>query len=72
MAKFYIVEKDNKLSMPINEKGQPDRYSKPKYFDSVADAQKWISRHTYGGMSMSYEVKEAQPQDIYYWSTERR
>ena len=56
---FYIVEIDGPLRNTINKNGQPDKYSEPKMFKTAVDAQKWIDRHSYKGMSMRYEIREA-------------
>ena len=61
MAKYFsILEWDNKLATPINDKGQPSRYEDLKRFKTRKDAQRWIDRHTYAGMSFKYEIVEVE------------
>lgn len=55
---YYIVEHDGIVHQIIDEKGQANKYGKPKIFQTMADARKWILKHTYKGMTHSYEVKE--------------
>lgn len=55
---YYIVEHDGVVNQIIDEKGQANKYGKPKIFQTMADARKWILKHTYKGMTHSYEVKE--------------
>ena len=56
--KYYIVEHDGIVNQIIDITGKPNKYGEPKYFESMADARKWILKHTYKGMTHSYEVKE--------------
>ena len=55
---FYIVKHDGIVHQIIDEDGRPNKYGNPKIFKNMIDAQKWILKHTYKGMSHSYEVKE--------------
>ena len=55
---YYVVEIDMGIPYPINEKGQPDKYSDPKKFRFREQAIKWIDRHSYKGMSWHYEIRE--------------
>ena len=44
----------------IDNKGKPNRYGDPKLFKTRAEAQKWIDRKSYVGMSYSYEIKRGE------------
>lgn len=57
--KYYIVEHDGIVNQIIDKTGKANKYGEPKYFESMADARKWILKHTYKGMTHSYEVKES-------------
>ena len=55
---YKIIEVDNGIRSQIDIKGKPNKYGEPKLFKTVKDAQKWIDRWTYKGMSWHYEIKE--------------
>lgn len=55
---YKVVQIDMSIPYPINKKGQPDKYSEPKKFETKKDAEKWIERHSYTGMSWKYIVEE--------------
>lgn len=55
---YIVIEVDGILRRPINYKGEPDRYTKPKMFQNKKAAQAWIDKRTYKGMSWHYEIKE--------------
>ena len=57
--KYYIVKHDGKINQIIDKTGKPNKCGEPKIFESMADARKWILKHTYKGMTHSYEVKES-------------
>ena len=40
----------------IDVKGKPNKYGKPKDFETKEDAEKWIKKHSYNGMSWKYEI----------------
>ena len=53
---FIIVEVDGWLRSAIDEKGKPNKYGKPKLFKTREDAEKWVERRSYPGMSWKYEI----------------
>lgn len=44
----------------IDKKGKPNKYGEPKIFESMGAAINWCDRHTYGGMSHYYKIKEVK------------
>ena len=62
---YHVVEIDGFIHSAINEKGKPDKYTKPKDFKTKKDAQKWIDKHSYPGMSERYEIYQDQETDYY-------
>ncbi len=54
---FYIVEIDGKVRNIIDIHGKANKYGACKYFETFQDAQKWVDKHSYKGMSMKYEIK---------------
>ena len=54
--KFIVVEVDGIIRTPIAKNNKPDKYSDPKVFDTFIDAEKWIVKHTYKGMSFHYDI----------------
>ena len=42
----------------IDIKGKANQYGKPKDFETKADAEAWIKKHSYNGMSWKYEIYE--------------
>lgn len=55
---YKIIEVDNGIRSQIDTKGKPNKYGDPKLFKSKKDAQKWIDRRTYKGMTWHYEIQE--------------
>lgn len=55
---FYIVEVDGHVRQIIDTKGKANKYGEPKLFKSRKDAEAWILKHSYKGMSFHYEIKE--------------
>lgn len=53
-----IIQWDCGIPYPINSKGQGDKYSPPKEFKTKKDAERWIEKHTYRGMSFRYEIRK--------------
>lgn len=56
MKKYIVVEIDGFIHTQICENGRPSKYGNPKKFDTKEDAQKWIDRKSYKGMSWRYEI----------------
>lgn len=55
---FKVIQLDMGIPYPINEKGQPDKYTPPKLFKTREECQAWIDKHSYKGMSWKYEIEE--------------
>lgn len=55
---FNIVEVYGGIGETIDIKGKANKYGTPKEFKTRKDAQAWIDKHTYTGMSHHYEIKE--------------
>ena len=55
---FHICKVEGITRTAIGVKGNPDKYGKPKDFETKADAESWIKKHTYKGMSWKYEIYE--------------
>lgn len=55
---YKIIEIDMGIPYPIDTKGRPNKYGEPKLFKTVKEAQKWIDRRTYKGMTWHYEIQE--------------
>lgn len=48
---YHVVSVDGVLHEPVTTS---DGYV--KYFDTINDAEEWIDKHSYAGMSFKYEV----------------
>lgn len=55
---YIIIKVDGKLRNAIDIKGQPNKYGQPKEFKTRKQAQAWIDKKSYYGMSFKYEIKE--------------
>lgn len=55
---YIIVEVDGFIRSAIDKTGKANKYGEPKLFKTKKDAQKWIDRRSYDGMSFHYEIKE--------------
>ena len=53
---YIVVEVDGHLRSAIDEKGKPNKYGRPKLFKTRKDAEKWVERKSYPGMSWRYEI----------------
>ena len=53
---YHICIVDGIIRTAIDVKGKPNKYGAPKKFETKEDAEKWISKHTYKGMSWRYEI----------------
>lgn len=57
---YRIVKVDGAIKQSIDKTGVPNRYGEPKLFKTKKDAQKWIDKKSYWGMSFYYEIKETE------------
>lgn len=56
---FYVVKVDGpKYRAAIDIHGEANRYGEPKRFDTRKQAERWIEKRSYPGMSWTYEIKE--------------
>lgn len=55
---FRIIEVDGIIRSCICKNNKADKYGEPKNFETQKDAEEWIKKHTYKGMSHSYEIVE--------------
>ena len=46
---------DRSVRTSIDVKGKPNKYGTPKDFKTKADAELYIKKHSYNGMSWKYE-----------------
>lgn len=53
---FHVRMVDGFFRAAIDVKGKPNKYGKPKDFETKEDAEKWIKKHSYNGMSWKYEI----------------
>lgn len=57
---YKIIEIDGIIRSCICKNNKADKYGDPKIFNSIEDAQRWIDKHTYKGMSIKYEIMEVK------------
>lgn len=55
---YRIIEVNESMRAYICMDNKPSKYGTPKQFKRLKDAKAWISRHSYGGMSFSYEIEK--------------
>lgn len=55
--KYIIVKVNGKIREIIDESGKANKYGKAKLF-TMDDAEKFIKKNTYVGMSCKYEILE--------------
>lgn len=55
---YNVIEIDGIIRTCICKNNKADKYGEPKEFKTKADAEKWIKKHSYKGMSFRYEIKE--------------
>lgn len=55
---YKVVKVDGWQRQQIDTTGKPNRYGKPKLFNTKKDANKWIEKESYRGMSYKYEIVE--------------
>ena len=53
---FHVCMVDGECRAAIDVNGKPNKYGKPKDFETKDDAEKWIKKHSYNGMSWTYEI----------------
>lgn len=56
--KYNVVEVDGIIRSCICKNNKADKYGIPKDFITIKDAEEWIKRHTYKGMTGKYEIVE--------------
>lgn len=60
---WYIVYVDNSghgYQAIIDKAGKPNKYGERKIFKTKKDAQAWIDKKSYWGMSFHYELKKVE------------
>lgn len=57
--KYIIVENDGFIRNAIDTKNKPNKYGTPKLF-TYEEAERWIERRTYKGMSVHYTIEPAE------------
>ena len=57
---FKIIYVDGIYRAQIDIKNKPNKYGVCKKFKTREDAQGWIDRHSYKGMSFHYEISEVK------------
>ena len=57
---YRIVEIDGIIRACVCKNNKADKYGTPKNFETKKDAQNWIDRHSYKGMSFKYEIVEIE------------
>lgn len=56
---YNVVWVDGFMRACIDEKGKANKYGKPKLFKTKKDADAWVKKNSYKGMSFRYEVVKA-------------
>ena len=54
---YKIVKVSGFVREVIDKKGKPNKYGEPKLF-TLKEAEKFVKRNTYRGMSFKYEIVE--------------
>jgi len=60
---WYIVYVDNSghgYQAIIDKTGKPNKYGEKKLFKTRKEAQSWIEKKSYWGMSYHYELKKVE------------
>ena len=55
---FHICRVEGNFRAAIDVKGKPNKYGIPKDFETKAEAEAWIKKHTFKGMPWEYEIYE--------------
>ena len=53
---YHICRVDGFIRAAIDVNGKPNKYGAPKKFETKEEAEKWIKKHSYSGMSWRYEI----------------
>lgn len=53
---YHIVKVDGLWRAAICTDGKPSKYGKPQKFSSYKEAEEWIAKNSYRGMSYRYEI----------------
>lgn len=64
---FHVVEVDGIWRAVICKNNKADKYGEPKNFLTRKDAQNWIDKRSYAGMSWRYEVVEVKNDQTELW-----
>ena len=56
---YVIVEIDGIIRSCVCKNNKADKYGDPKLFETKEEAQRWIDKHSYKGMSYKYEIISA-------------
>lgn len=57
---YIVVEINGHWHAQIDKTGHANKYGEPKLFKSRKEAQAWVERHSYKGMSFRYEIEEVK------------
>ena len=57
---YKVVEIDGIWVACVCKNNKADKYGDPKLFETYKDAEKWINKHSYKGMSFRYEIREVK------------
>ena len=55
---FKIIYVDGIYRASIDKKNTINKYGEPRLWKTREEAEHWIERHSYKGMSFRYEIKE--------------
>lgn len=55
---FKVVYVDGIYRAAIDKKNMVNKYGEPRLWKTREEAQHWIDKHSYKGMSFHYEIKE--------------
>ena len=55
---FKIIYVDGIYRASIDKKNNINKYGDPRLWKTRDEAEHWIERHSYKGMSFHYEIKE--------------
>ena len=58
MKKYKVVEVDSFFRAHIDIKGKSNEYGEPKLFNTRKEAENWVKKHSYKGMSFGYDIME--------------
>ena len=55
---YKIIFVDGIYRASISKQNRVDKYGEPRLWKTKEEAEHWIERHSYKGMSFHYEIKE--------------